>query len=405
MKIYFSGWAVDHRPAGLERRASFMLTYFDLHRRDASSMELVREFIQRKEGPGSEEDCFIDSGAWSLYRLHVLKKGATANRAKRQGKIIHKGQSSILDAPPIKPGGRADHSFYSLKKGSEFRKYCDSYASFMELKKVKAHVGYFAVVDAIGSPSVTWDIQMFFEEEYGLRPVPIVHFGSSMKWLEKYLERGYPMIGLGGMARRAGNGSRVLNWCDDAFLRLCPESNKRLPITKVHGFAVTDLDMLRRWPWYSVDSSSYLCLGKYGKLCVPYWSDKRKGFRFDKLPMKVKVTFYGLEEEDPEKGLGAHQEEAEFQPMPEGRLDWRKAQWTTHKWLKHIGLEFGKLHEDGKTVLEPGVSSIQELRHQANLRYYMDVEASIPSYPFPLDPRIVNHNHTRARQGGIGFQF
>ena len=40
--------------------------------------------------------------------------------------------------------------------------------------------------------------------------------------------------------------------------------NKK-PKLKVHGFAVTGYDTMKRYPWYSVDSSSYQSLKRFGR--------------------------------------------------------------------------------------------------------------------------------------------
>lgn len=180
------------------------------------------------------KDIFIDSGAWSLFRIHVMKDVAKMGRHGR-----------MLEAPE-KP--TTDFTYYNLAKGTPFREYCDLYASF--IKTFQDRIDFFANVDAIGNPDVTREIQRFFEEEHGIKPIPVVHRGSNLKYLDYYLEKGYPVIGLGGFASGMGGWTGMREWCDNAFLRLCPASNNYLPLVKVHGFAMTGWKGIRRWPWY-----------------------------------------------------------------------------------------------------------------------------------------------------------
>lgn len=335
-----------------------------------------------------EEDLFIDSGAWSLFRLHVLKTGKKAEKLGKHGRVLEE---------PIVEVGQGDYSYYDLSKGSDFRAYCDDYARFM--KDRSKQISFAANVDVIGNPDMTWEVQRFFEEEHGWRPVPVVHFGTSMKYLERYLERGYKMIGFGGFARRPDR-NKVLEWCDDAFSRVCPASNHRMPVTRIHGFAMTSWHLIRRWPWYSVDSTSWLLYGTYGLICVPHY---RKGrFSYDRPPMIVSVSERGrpidyktrmhvtntfkknkLEvNHDVSKGWYA------LDGVSAG-YD-RQARVGTMRWLDYLGIDLTKIAEDS------------EIRAGANLRYFMELEQSLPPWPRPLDPRIIEaHSYRGERTLGL----
>lgn len=48
MKLYFSGWGGEHKPAGSKRRPNFMLTFFDLNRSVKKQKRLLKAFIKRK---------------------------------------------------------------------------------------------------------------------------------------------------------------------------------------------------------------------------------------------------------------------------------------------------------------------------------------------------------------------
>lgn len=319
------------------------------------------------------EDLFVDSGAWSLFRLKVLKTGKKASLTGLTGRE--------LEAPLVQVG-QGDFSYYDLQKGSDFRAYCDNYASFM--KAFSDRVTWFANVDVIGNPDLTWEVQKFFEQEHGLTPVPVVHFGTRMNYLERYLEKGYEMVGLGGFATRP-NKFDVIKWCDEAFLRICPENNKRLPITKIHGFAMTSWHLMQRWPWYSVDSTSWLLYGIYGLICVPRWKDG-VGFRFDRPPMIVSVSLRGRP------------------------IDWQNRMHITNtmgpvkeqteKWLKYIGLQvIPKTKNPKEELIENDVASNRDARAGANLRYYMEMEERLPRWPWPLSNNIKRNNKAAYHRG------
>lgn len=184
------------------------------------------------------EDVFMDSGAWALCRLHVLKQGKKAERIGKHGRLLEE---------PFVRGAQGDFSYYDLTKGTPFREYCDSYASFV--KKFQDRIELFANIDAIGSPEVTWQIQKFFEDEHGLRLLPVIHHGTNLKWVDKYLENKYDIIGLGGYARKIAR-DELIRWTDEVFVHICPASNKYMPLVRVHGFALTAWEYIRRWPWY-----------------------------------------------------------------------------------------------------------------------------------------------------------
>lgn len=341
------------------------------------------------------EDCFIDSGAWSLFRLHVLKAGNNATRQERhkKNKVKSKEHSKLLDVRPVTVGQKeSDFSFYDLNKGSDFRKYLDKYASFIRHYQ-KQGIRWFATVDVIGSPEMTREVQRYFEEEHGLAPVPVVHFGSPLSYLDYYLEKGYKMVGLGGFARRPDR-KEVIKWCDEAFLRICPASNQRLPITRVHGFAMTTWEYIHRWPWFSVDSTSYLLYGTYGLLCVPRSPvGKREGFSYDREPMIVSVSSRGRPVDYKTR-----------MHISQVHGDSANARRQTMAWLEFIGLKLGKVDLKTKEVIEPGVASSNEIRTSANLRYFQELEHSIPAWPWPLDNRIVKM-HVAEYHRGFGFGF
>lgn len=113
-------------------------------------------------------------------------------------------------------------------------------------------------------------------ERLGVTPCPVFHAGEPWEYLQRYLDEGYQYIFLGGLV---GATRQVLrDWLDkcwggvphDGWGGLCnPDGTAKV---KIHGFGITDMQLTRRYPWHSVDSSSWLMAGVYGG-CM-FWNDE-----------------------------------------------------------------------------------------------------------------------------------
>ena len=315
------------------------------------------------------ESVFMDSGAFTLFNDYTLKR-----REKRTGK-----HGKQLEAPIVRRG-QGDYSWFDLSKGSEFRTYCDRYASFM--KAMAGRGILFANVDVIQNPDLTWESQRFFEEEHGVQPIPIVHGLTPMKYLHRYLDTGrYDLIGLGGLGHHIPF-SAYIDWADDVFLIICPESKGYMPQVRVHGFAMTSFHLMRRWPWWSVDSASWVKTSAYGGIYVPRWS-KDGGWRFDRPPIRIGVS-----------------SESSMRSKEDQHIDnvGESTRELVFKWVKHCGMREGTLNKDG-TMKEFGIRSHFRARHIVNLTYMKDFEASLPRWPHKLDPRIVELHRVNYHRG------
>jgi hypothetical protein len=77
---------------------------------------------------------------------------------------------------------------------------------------------------------------------------------------------GYPFIALGGLV---GASRKVLQaWLDRMWGKYLTRSDGA-PRLKVHGFGLTDFKLMARYPWFSIDSSSWAMAGFFGG-CVFY---------------------------------------------------------------------------------------------------------------------------------------
>lgn len=123
-------------------------------------------------------------------------------------------------------------------------------------------------LDAIGDAAQSY---AYFHElrALGADVCPVFHAREDDSWLVKYLDEGHPYIFLGGMVPETTPW--LLKWLDhlwDAYLT----NSDGTPRVKVHGFGLTNQRLITRYPWYSVDSSSWLMTGVYGICAFPHGS-------------------------------------------------------------------------------------------------------------------------------------
>ena len=121
-----------------------------------------------------------------------------------------------------------------------------------------------SVLDGIGDPLQTWKNQQAMES-LGVRPLPCFHYGEDERYLEEYVKN-YTYITLGGMVPIST--PQLYHWLDRIWDKYLTDGAGR-PLIKVHGFGLTTVDLMKRYPWYSVDSSSWVQIARTGGMMLP----------------------------------------------------------------------------------------------------------------------------------------
>lgn len=129
----------------------------------------------------------------------------------------------------------------------------------------------------------SWRNYLYMVRE-GLDPLPVYHYGEDMRFLERMLDHGCPYIGIGGLVGVQGEQRRL--WLDRVFDRLTDANGK--PIVKTHGFGMTSIPLVFRYPWYSVDSTTWIQVTAMGSVYLPAVRDGQ--FVFDQVPQVVTVS-------------------------------------------------------------------------------------------------------------------
>lgn len=155
------------------------------------------------------------------------------------------------------------------------------YISF--IKEHKKRLKAYAVLDVIGDAEATWQNQLIMEKA-GLMPVPCFHFGEPFKYLQRYVDK-YKYIAIGGLARMGTRKTEMFGFLDKCFSLICDKDG--MPKVKTHGFAVTGMYAMKRYPWYSVDSTSWIVQARLGCIYVPYKLPNGEWDYLETLPKKV----------------------------------------------------------------------------------------------------------------------
>ncbi len=140
----------------------------------------------------------------------------------------------------------------------------DKYASFiMQHGKIFSVIANLDDIGDVGPKSWT---NLKALENMGCKVFPVFHHQDDILYLKKMLDAGYPFIALGGLVGASRNVLR--DWLDSVWSKYLTHEDGT-PRLKVHGFGLTDFELMARYPWYSIDSSSWVMAGIFGG-CVFY---------------------------------------------------------------------------------------------------------------------------------------
>lgn len=155
-------------------------------------------------------------------------------------------------------------SAYTLGVSIDLPTYCEYIKRNMDLWRVEDGVVMASVLDGIGDALQTYRNQLHMEA-LGAKPLPCFHAGEDERYLEHYVKN-YEYITLGGMV--GSSTKQLCIWLDRMWERYLTDGSGR-PRLKVHGFGITAVPIVERYPWYSVDSSSWIQSAAFGSIIDP----------------------------------------------------------------------------------------------------------------------------------------
>lgn len=260
------------------------------------------------------------------------------------------------------------------------------------IKKYEEHLEVYAVLDVIGDPKATYKNQLIMEEA-GLKPLPCFHYGEDIQWLNRYLSKGYDYIALGGMVGKDSE-THLGPWLDMLFSEHLTDS-EGMPIIKTHGFGMTSFNLMLRYPWYSVDSTSWIITGRNGAVFVP-------AIRDGKLTYSIPPFKIGVSNRSPDSAVDPDHIDNMPKNVRNMILDYfeskgyfmGKSEWVDvplsyklqpgERWTEKKAVR--EKHGKGRIerAVELGLSNDYRKRDEMNIIYYSDFEKSFPPWPWPF---------------------
>ena len=302
------------------------------------------------------------------------------------------------------------HSFYMKSKlknenfsDKEFNEYFISYMDF--IKKNKDYIDVYVNLDVINDPEWSYKNYLIMKKN-GLDPIPVVHPGEDPKWMKKYLDLNCSYVGTGGLGQFFTKG-KYIDWVSRVWCDVLTDK-QGFPVAKVHGFAVTSLEVMLMFPWFSVDSTSWVMTSRFGSVYVPR---KNKGkYDYTLNPWKVAVSAKSPSQEDAGQhittfalmdrreieeyfkfkgfklGKSETQQVGKDYKLKAGERWFGKEEADTQRimygdrrgyvktgWEKDLMIEF---------VIESGLSNDYKQRDELNIIYFLDLEKNFPKWPW-----------------------
>lgn len=155
-------------------------------------------------------------------------------------------------------------SAYTLGVIIDIEEYCKYIQTNIDIIREEDGVALASVLDGIGDPLLTYQNQKRMEQ-LGVTPLPCFHAGEDERYLEYYLDN-YPYLTLGGMV--GSSTKQLIIWLDRMWSNYIIDEQGR-PRKKIHAFGITSVEIMKRYPWHSVDSSSWVQSAAFGTIITP----------------------------------------------------------------------------------------------------------------------------------------
>lgn len=127
-------------------------------------------------------------------------------------------------------------------------------------------------------------------KSHGLSPIPVFHSGEDLSWLERMLKDGETYI---GFAIKKDSTSLKTDWLDRIFSMICDRDGN--PQIRTHGFALTRPLYVLRYPWFTIDSTTWSLDAGMGHMLVPRYVNGKPDY--SQPPESIAVT--GINQANP----------------------------------------------------------------------------------------------------------
>lgn len=205
---------------------------------------------------GSLYNRLTDDEKWQRHQVrNHLESYHYVHRQSFVDKIRADGTKIFLDSGAF--------SAYTMGVEIDLKEYCHYIHENKDIIENVDGAVVASVLDGIGDPLKTWQNQQLMEKE-GVKALPCFHYGEDERYLDWYVAN-YTFITLGGMV--AQSTEQLEPWLDRIWEKHLTDGAGR-PKVRVHGFGLTTMSLVRRYPWYSVDSSSWVQTARTGGMML-----------------------------------------------------------------------------------------------------------------------------------------
>lgn len=214
--------------------------------------------VYRKLTPEEQEK--RRANKWYLESYHYIKTGSAVRNIRRDGVKI------FLDSGAF--------SAFTLGTAVDIGRYCDFIHANDDIIARDQGTKMIAPLDVIGGgpgefyeKTKTAELSLKNMEEMerrGTQPLPCFHYNEPWEYLDYYASK-YDYIALGGLVR--DDLYSLENWFRQVFERTC--NSDGTPRVRFHGFSLTALQLMLKYPWYSVDSSTWVQWAANGLVLMP----------------------------------------------------------------------------------------------------------------------------------------
>tara|TARA_R110000803_G_scaffold103020_1_gene171148 strand:+ start:50 stop:871 length:822 start_codon:yes stop_codon:yes gene_type:complete len=184
------------------------------------------------------EAIFESSSQNYLFSYHYYKTELQKSRIIDWGLIDNK--DLFLDSGAF--------SAFTLKKEINI----DEYIEYIKDLDVKIY----ANLDVIGDSEATVENELYMKSK-DLTPLPVFHLGEPIYYLDRILNSNCSYFALGGMVQSQNLDGWLVNVWEHIY--------RKRPNIKVHGFGLTNINLMIKYPWYSCDSSSWASGVRFGR--------------------------------------------------------------------------------------------------------------------------------------------
>lgn len=197
-----------------------------------------------------------------FYKKHFVKTPILASYHYIQSGAIIPAIEALEDRIFLDSGA---YSMFTLGVKVDFKAYAEFIKRYSHVICAASNMDYIGA----SSEQLTWDNQRRLED-LGVKVHPVHHARDDDKWLQFYIDKGYKYILLGGMVPESTK--YLTQWLDRVWGNILTD-DKGKPLVKVHGFGLTGDALMRRYPWYSVDSTTWLMVASFGAIIL-YMNDR-----------------------------------------------------------------------------------------------------------------------------------